>query len=130
MLRLRNKGFQNARNRFTGFLCIEGIHVIEQHFDGCGLTVQMRGFLIKCRWKVLTSGLRGVFTTLQFWVTLHHMPPIGILPLYQLLAVADDLFSTEPTIGRKRDKSNVHMRRFLIHMDNCGDKGFRRLALL
>jgi hypothetical protein len=58
------------------------------------------------------------------------MLPELVLPLDQLLSVADDLFGAEPAIRRERDKAQVQMRRFLVHVDNSGDDRAGVLLLL
>ena len=48
------------------------------------------------------------------------MTPEPVLPLRQLLLVADDLLGAESLVLRQRDEAKVHMGRFLVHMHHGG----------
>ena len=58
--------------------------------------------------------------TLQIWKLLDHVFPKLILPPGQLLFIAHDVFGAEPAVLRQRDKTKVHMGRFLVHMHHGG----------
>ena len=71
--------------------------------------------------------LTGAFTAFQLRVSLHHVLPKLVLPPGQLFLVPHDFLSS---ILRQRDKTKVHMGRFLVHMHHGRDNGIRILMLL
>ena len=79
---------------------------------------------------MVAPGLAGTLAPLQIGVFFDHMLPKPVLPLRQLLLVADNLLGAEPPVLRQRDKRKVHMGRFLVHMHHGGYDGFRVLVLL
>ena len=80
------------------------------------------------RRDVVAPGFAGALAALQIWVFLDHVLPEPVLPLRQLLLVADDLLGAEPPVRRQRDERKVHMRRFLVHMHHGGYNRFRVLV--
>ena len=69
---------------------------------------------------MVAPGQAGALATLQIWKLLDHVFPKLILPPGQLLFIAHDVFGAEPAILRQRDKTKVHMGRFLVHMHHGG----------
>ena len=72
----------------------------------------------------------GSFAPAKVRVALRHVFVVLILPLNQLLPVADDILGTEPLVLRQGHKDHVHVGRTLIHMYNSGHDGSRMLVLL
>lgn len=72
----------------------------------------------------------GSFAPAKVRVALRHVFVVLILPLNQLLPVADDILGTEPLVLRQGHKNHMHVGRALIHMYNSGHDGSRMLVLL
>ena len=66
--------------------------------------------------NVVAPGQAGAFAALQIREFLDHVFPELILPPGQLLFVAHNVFGAKPAILGQRDKTKVHMGRFLVHM--------------
>ena len=79
---------------------------------------------------MVAPGLAGTLTALQIRELLDHVFPELILPPGQLLFVAYNIFGTEPAVLRQRDKTKVHMGRFLVHMNHSGYNCLFGLMLL
>ena len=77
---------------------------------------------------MVASGFAGTLAALQIGVFFEHMLPKPVLPLRQLLLVADNFFGAEPPVRRQWDKRKVHMGRFLVHMHHGRYNGFRVLV--
>ena len=69
---------------------------------------------------MVSSSFAGAFAALQIGVFFDHVLPEPVLPLRQLLLVADDLLGAEPPVRCQRDEAKVHMGRFLVHMHHGG----------
>ena len=73
---------------------------------------------------MVAPGFAGALAALQIGVFFDHVLPEPVLPLRQLLLVADDFLGGEPLVRCQRDKAKVHMGRFLVHMHHGGYNGF------
>ena len=102
----------------------------QQPGDFILLAVQAHRFLEQPGRDVGSAGSTGGFPTLKIRVLFDHVLPKFILPLGQLLFVADDILGTEPLIRGQRGKTKVHMGRFLVHMHYGGYDCFGRLFFL
>jgi len=63
----------------------------------------------------------GRFAALNVGELLDHMGEKVILPFGKMGTVADDLFCCKPSILRNRRKTEVHVRRFLVHVNDGGE---------
>ena len=88
----------------------------------------MDGLLEQPRRDMVAPGFAGAFAAFQIGIFFDHVLPKSVLPLRQLLLVADDFLGAEPSVLRQRDKAKVHMGRFLVHMHHGGYNGFRVLV--
>ena len=79
---------------------------------------------------VLPPGLAGAFTPFQLRVLLDHVLPELVLPLHKVLAVADDVLGTQPSVSSQGHEAEVQVGRFLVHVDNSREKGIRELSAL
>ena len=78
---------------------------------------------------MLDSGRAGALATLQLRELADHVLPVSVLPGDQVLAVADDVLCRQPSVLRQRNEGHVHMRGFLIQVDNGGYEGIWALLL-
>jgi len=65
---------------------------------------------------MLPACLTGTFPTLQVGIFLHHISVKIVLPFCQVRPVADDFFSAQTVVLRQRDKDQMQMGRFLVHV--------------
>ena len=66
---------------------------------------------------------------LQLGVLPGHVPVEIVLPLNQLLAVADDFLGGQTVVRREGHEGYVHVRGFFVQVNHRGKDGFRPLAL-
>ena len=111
-------------------LAVEGIDAYQQGIQLLLLLGQLDHLLEDARRDVLSAGLAGAFASFQLRVTLDHVLPELVLPLDQLFLVADNLFGTQPSVSGQGHKAEMQMGRFLVHVDDCGEKGIRALLAL
>ena len=65
---------------------------------------------------MLSSRDLGTFPTLQVGILLCHVSMEIILPFGKACPVSDNLLGTKPVILRKRNKGQMQMGRFLVHV--------------
>ena len=101
---------------------VERVDADQQGIQLLFLPGEMGHFLEQPGRDVLPSGLAGALAALQVRVTLDHVLPEIVLPLDQLLLVANDLLRAQPSVGGQRHKAEVQVGRFLVHVDNSRNK--------
>ena len=120
LLHAGNIGIQNLADFLRPAFGVKGIDSSEQILQFAFLFGQS-GHLLKYAGRdMVAPGQAGALATLQIWKLLDHVFPKLILPPGQLLFIAHDVFGAEPAILRQRDKTKVHMGRFLVHMHHGG----------
>ena len=124
-----DKSFQQGFNFLQLALGVEYICVIHNRFDFPALLGKMGHFFEYTRRNMLAVGLIGAFAAFKVRILADHVFPIGALPLAQFSFVADNLFGTQTIIFRQRNERDVHVRGFLVEMNDGGYKGFRTLFL-
>lgn len=65
---------------------------------------------------MLPACLAGAFPTLQVGIFLHHVGVKIILPLRQVCPVADNLLSAQAVVLCQRNKGQMQVGRFLVHV--------------
>ena len=124
-----DKSFQQGFNLLQLALGIKHGRIIHNRFDFPALLGKMDHFFEHTRRNVLAVGLIGAFAAFKVRILADHVFPIGALPLAQFSFVADNLFGTQTIIFRQRNERDVHVRGFLVEMNDGGYKGFRALFL-
>ena len=70
---------------------------------------------------VLSVGFAGEFAAFKVGIRFHHVSEIIVLPFRKPVPVSEDFFRGEPAVIRYRSEAEVHMRRFLVHVDDGGE---------
>ena len=65
---------------------------------------------------MLPACLAGSFPTLQVWILLHHIGVKIVLPFCEVGSVPDNLLCTQAVVLCQRDKDQIQMGRFLVHV--------------
>lgn len=77
--------------------------------------------LLEQHWRdVSASGLTGALAPFQIGIFSDHVLPEFILPPCQFFLVSNDFFGAELLVLCQRDKTKVHMGRFLVYMHHGG----------
>lgn len=79
---------------------------------------------------MLTLRFNGGRAALQLRPPLRHASVEIVLPLDHRLLVAEDLFCGQPLVLRQRDKAEVQVRRFLVHVYHSRNDVFLAYTLL
>ena len=111
-------------------LAVEGIDAHQQGIQLLLLLGQLGHLLEDAGRDVLPPGLAGAFALFQLRVLLDHVLPELVLPFHKVLAVADDLFRAQPSVRSQGHKAEMQVRRFLVHVNDGGEKGIRALSAL
>ena len=89
---------------------------IRDSFNGSGLFGEGNRLFEKPGGDMLPACLAGAFPTLQVRIFFHHIGVKIVLPLCQIRPVADDFFRAQAVVLCQRNKGQMQVGRFLVHV--------------
>ena len=116
VLHLRKPLFQHGEG-FLFFLSgVQRVNAVQRGFNGSGLPGEGNCLFEKPGGDMLPACLAGAFPTLQVGIFLHHIGVKIVLPLRQVCPVADNLLCTQAVVLCQRNKGQMQVGRFLVHV--------------
>ena len=116
VLHLREPLFQHGEG-FLFFLSgVQRVNAVQRGFNGSCLFGEIDRLLEQTGGDMLPACLAGTFPTLQVGIFLHHIGVKIVLPLCQIRPVADNLLSAQAIVFCQRNKGQMQVRRFLVHV--------------
>ena len=116
ILHLRKPLFQHGEGFLFFLSSVERGNIAQRGFNGSCLFGEIDRLLEQTGGDMLPACLAGALPTLQVGIFLHHIGVKIVLPLCQVCPVADNLLCTQAVVLCQRDKDQMQVGRFLVHV--------------
>ncbi len=95
---------------------VQRVNAVKGGFNGSCLPGEGNRLFENPGGDMLPACLAGTFPTLQVGIFLHHIGVKIVLPLRQVCPVADNLLSAQAVVLCQRNKGQMQVGRFLVHV--------------